>query len=50
MLSPGWWALRCLAKEERGLTSPLERDEREGGRGEIEKGGKKEKEVNEDKG
>ena len=43
MLSPGWWALRCLAKEERGLTSPLERDEREGGRGEIEKGGKKEK-------
>jgi len=36
-LSPGWWALRCLAKEERGLTSPLERDEREGGGGRLRK-------------
>lgn len=42
-LSPGWWALGCLAKEQGGLTSPLERDEREGGSGEIEEGGKKEK-------
>ena len=42
-LSPGWWAIRWLSEQEGGLSSPVERDETEGGSGEIEEGAKKER-------